>query len=121
MLIQIQNDGADIVATNYWDTDLAAHGFCYLTANAGVLRLLLPSAAVHLLPEMKTGRTVTIEQSITSSGNLDIVFEDGTDSPFALTIDRKQIDRFLTPGACQLTVWTQAGRVLTLQCNILHH
>jgi len=117
-LITVANNGPNIASTNYWQTEHAARGLCYLTANAGVLRLLVPDAAASMLAEMRTGRSVTIEPSISASGAVDIVFEDGTDTPFALTLDRRQSDRAITHGRCKFTVWTQSGKALDFDCKI---
>ena len=118
-MITIANNGPDIADTNYWASEHANVGLCYLSGNAGAWRLLVPEAAEGLLPEMRTGKRVTIEPSISAAGALDIVFEDGTDSPFAVTIDRKQVDRKVEPSTGALfTVWTQRGKQLTLKANI---
>jgi len=118
-LITVANNGPDIASTNYWQTEHAARGLCYLAANAGVLRLLVPDAAASLLAEMKTGRSVTIEPSISAHGAVDIVFEDGTDAPFALTLDRRQSDRAITVGKCKFAVWTSSGKMLEFDCKII--
>jgi len=117
-LISIGNAGTEIASTNYWHTAHAASGLCYLSANAGTWRLLVPAPTEHLLPEMRTGTHATIEPSLQARGCVDIVFEDGTPAPFALTLDLRQIDRTLTPGECTLAVWTQAGKQLVLACAV---
>lgn len=120
-VIQILNDGPRIASTNYWDSEHANTGLCYLSANAGTWRLLVPEAAEGLLAEMRTGRSATIEPSMHALGAAwDVVFDDGTDSPFSIAIDKRQVDRAMKPGACRLTVWTQgAGLVIDLPCRVL--
>ncbi len=118
-MIEIQNDGQNIVGTNYWEIAQAASGLCYLSGNAGALRLLVPSAAEDLISEMRTGTSVTIEPSLKLPDRCwDVVFEDGTPSPFFLAIDKQMVDRKMKPGACVLSVWTQAGKILELPCNV---
>lgn len=118
-MIEISNNGAEIASTNYWDTEHAHSGFCYLSGNAGTLRLLVPPEAEVMLAEMRTGRTVTIEASMHMPGQCwDVVFEDGTDSPFSVAIDKKQLDRKLEKGSCRLAVWTSRGKVLDLACVV---
>lgn len=118
-MIEISNDGAEILSTNYWTTDHAARGLCYLSGNAGAWRLLVPPAAGDYIAEMRTGKKATIEHSIKMPGKcLDIVFDDGSDSPFFLAIDKRQIDRKLEPGKCTLSVWTSAGKQLELPCEV---
>lgn len=118
-MITFGNDGAGITSTNYWDTEYAAAGLCYLNGNAGVLRLLVPEAAEGLLAEMRTGKQAAIERSIAHPEDAwDIVFEDGTESPFALTLDKRHADLAMPPGSCTLAVWTQRGKQFELKCEV---
>jgi hypothetical protein len=117
--VRIDNNGAEIVSTDYWLSEHARRGLLYLSGNAGVLRLLVPQAAHTMLAEMRTGKRVTIEKSISVHGHWDIVFEDGSSTPYAVTIDPRQIDRQLQPGRSRLAVWTESGRVLDLDCRIV--
>lgn len=120
MMISIGNNGQDVASTNYWETEHAFSGLCYLSANAGALRLLVPEAAESMLAEMRTGKSVTIEKSISDPKQcVDIVFEDGSEAPFAVALDRKQIDRVLTLGnKVPFTVWTQRGKQISLLATI---
>ncbi|MDX9788933.1 MAG: hypothetical protein RBT11_19320 [Desulfobacterales bacterium] len=43
-LIQISNDGPEILSTNYWETEHAKKGFLYMSINAGAFRLLPQSS-----------------------------------------------------------------------------
>lgn len=118
-MLTIQNDGAELRTTNYWDSEHASAGLCYLSGNAGTWRLLVPEAAEGLLAEMQTGTRATIEASLYAPKQcVDVVFEDGSDAPFSIAIDRRQIDRAMEPGQCLLAVWTARGKVLTLPCTI---
>ncbi len=118
--ILIGNNGPEIASTDYWTTEHALAGLCYLSGNAGALRLLVPKAAEGMLAEMRTGVSVTVKKSIPESDRcVDVVFEDGTDSPFALTLDRKLLDRSLTLGKrVPFTVWTEQGKELSLFASI---
>ena len=116
--MRIENDGPAIRSTTYWQTEHARAGLCYLSGNAGAWRLLLPDAAAGMLAEMRTGQHATIEPSVQQPDSWDVVFEDGTDSPFAVAIDRRQVDRAMAPGRCRLTVWTPAGMALDLPCEV---
>ena len=118
----ISNDGQDIKTTNYFDSELALRGLLYLSGNAGALRLLVPYVREGYLAEMRTGTRVILEPAMRVPGDIDVVFDDGTDSPFFVGLDRfHQIDRI---GALQnqqgipFTVWTWAGKVLTFTCSI---
>lgn len=89
-MIYVGNDGPEISQTNYWQSEHAERGLLHLSPNAGVLRLLVPPNQEALLPEMRTGRRATIENSIQVPGNMDVVFEDNTSSPFCVSMHRQQ-------------------------------
>ena len=114
----IGNAGSEIVETNYWETERAAKGLCFVSGNAGVLRLLIPPLSEYFLVEISTGRSVTIEKSIAVRGNIDVVFEDGSPAPFFLSMSRRQFDRALKPGKSPIAVWTRLGKQLELSCSI---
>jgi hypothetical protein len=120
-MIEIANNGQAVASTNYWSTEHGRAGLCFLSTNAGALRLLVPRAAQAALTEMRTGTSVTIEPPVRAEtpGCVDIVFEDGTDAPFRLTIDRRQTDHALKSGrSMPFTVWTEDGLHLTLTALI---
>lgn len=117
-MIIIKNDGVNIIFTNYWDTEHGQSGLCYLSGNAGAWRLLVPQAAEVHLSEMRTGRWITIEKSIVEQAAWDIVFEDGTSSPFALTLSKGMTDRHMQARRCRMSVWTRNGKIMDLPCSI---
>lgn len=78
----------------------------------------MPEAAEGLLAEMRTGKRAYIEPSIRDPRCWDVVFDDGTDAPFSLTLDKRQTDRAMSAGCCPLTVWTARGKVMALQCEV---
>ena len=119
MLMIFGNAGQHLGDTNYWKSEHAKRGLCLVSANAGALRLLVPKAAEHFLPEMRTGASVTIEPSISSAGNIDLVFEDGTHSPFFLAISPSMFDRHLQEGRnIPFSVWTEDGMVMQIPCKV---
>lgn len=117
-MFTIANDGQDITSTNYWTTPHAARGLVYLSGNAGAWRLLVPPAAAAMLPEMRTGQRAIIEPSVSTPGCWDIVFDDGTATPFSIAIDKRQVDWAMQPGRAVLTVWVPAGKTLELPLEI---
>lgn len=118
-MIEIGNNGSEITYTNYWDSEHARCGFCYLSANAGVWRLLVPPEAETMLADIKTGTSVLIEPSTQEPGRCwDVVFDDGTDAPFMIVIDKRQLDRAMMPGLCRLTVWTRRGKEFSFACLV---
>lgn len=107
--VRIQNDGPRVVSTDYWQTEHAARGLVYVSGNAGVWRLLLPRAAHGCLPGIRTGKSVSIEPSLQEPARCwDVVFEDGSDSPFFIAVDSRQFDRAVEPGRnVRLTIYPE--------------
>lgn len=113
-MISIINNGQLISETNYWQTEHARRGFFFLSWNAGAARLLVPGAQRALIRE-----TAGTEYVIISRGNLqgrdalEIMFEDHSDSPYAIHMVAEQCDRlFPAEGdgvVFPLTLWTEAG------------
>jgi hypothetical protein len=117
--IGIANKGQDIGDTNYWGTEQALAGLCYVSMNAGAIRLLVPKPIEGYVEEMKTGKRVSIEKGYQDPRCVDIVFEDGTHSPFFVAIARQQMDCILAPRKrVPFSVWTEAGKQLQLLADI---
>lgn len=117
-MIIVRNKGEDIAETNYWSTEHAKNGLMYLSGNASVWRLLVPINVKDYISEMQTAHSVFIEQSLSHDGCWDIVFDDGTEEPFFVTLDKRQVDRAMEPGVMRLTVWTNGGKHLDLSCTV---
>ncbi|MBJ7543286.1 hypothetical protein [Rhodomicrobium udaipurense] len=96
-MMRIDNDGPEIVSTDYFETPNARAGALFLSVNAGVFRLLVPPRLEYALCEMKTGREAIISRGpwpeMGRDDALELMFEDGTDNPFALHFGVEQIDR----------------------------
>jgi hypothetical protein len=99
-MLRIVNEGQRLVETNYWQTENAKRGFMYLTTNAGCIRLLVPPSGEHLLSEMSR----KVREVVLTRGRLEkvddvteVMFEDGSASPFCMHIDPKQVDRRWVP------------------------
>lgn len=116
-MITIENDGPAIRATNYWASAHARRGYLFLSWNDGVARLLVPPAATSMLPDMETGRLVVISRGpwVEQAGRdaLELLFDDGTDSPFSCCLVAEQCDRMLPDDeigrAFEFHVWTRTG------------
>lgn len=117
-LISIGNVGPEIASTNYWESDQAQKGLMHVSPNAGVLRLLVPQKWESVLSDMRTGKKVTVENSIVRKGAVDVVFEDGTQSPFFVSLDRRQFSGIPKRGAWGFSVWTQEGKQIELTCQV---
>tara|TARA_R110002051_G_scaffold250392_7_gene309755 strand:+ start:594 stop:953 length:360 start_codon:yes stop_codon:yes gene_type:complete len=114
----IENKGEDLAKTNYWTSEHAKNGLMYLSGNAEVWRMLVPNIVKSYVTEMQTARSVLIEPSLANSACWDIVFEDGSDQPFVVTLDKRQVDRAMESGKMRLTVWTTAGKHLDFPCIV---
>ncbi len=116
------NDGQLITSTSYWDSDRAKEGFLFLTYNAYAARVLVPDSQLQLLTEMRTGKHVIISAGPRAgkSGRdgVELMFEDHSDSPFAVHLDEVQVDGFFPDSANEwkfvVTVWTRSGLQMKL-------
>jgi hypothetical protein len=121
-LLTIRNDGQEIVETSYWDSAQCKSGYCYLSWNAGAGRLLLPDALAAALTDMRAASCVIVSRGRwREQGNrdaLELLFEDGTDSPYCVHLVAEQTDRLLPDtdqgGGFVIIVWTRDGAQLRL-------
>jgi hypothetical protein len=129
-LITIENDGAEITYTNYFNSDHAARGYVYLSINAGAFRLLIPDRMISEIAEWRTAREVIISRGpwpdMSKSDALEILFEDDSDNPYALHIASEQADRMPLdtdrdrkdqPPSWKFSAWTREGKTLELPCR----
>ena len=127
--LKIENNGPELVYTNYWITEHAKKGLVYLSANAGCFRLLVPESSGISISDMQNGaQYVILSRGLWAHqhGNLDaleILFEDHSDNPFAIHILRDQSDLLPTDtevdqlGQSQrwsIAVYTKNGKLLEL-------
>jgi hypothetical protein len=99
-MLKIQNDGPEIVATNFWSTSFNSIGAFYLTIGAGSARLLIPDAQRHNVPEMRRGVKYVVLNYLRSPDTwngkhevLEILFEDKSSAPFSIRIGMNQMER----------------------------
>ncbi len=116
-MLTIQNRGQAIASTNYWDSEHALAGYCYLTWNAGAARLLVPDSLKHALPEMRGAKYVIVSRGpwVDQGGRdaLELLFEDNSDNPYCVHLVAEQTDRLL-PEENQgsgfiVAIWTKGG------------
>jgi hypothetical protein len=115
-MIEIKNRGADLIGTNYWDTPNARAGYVFASWNAGALRLLIPDALLDQVPEMRTGRAALVTHGkLDGRDAIEVMFDDGTESPYALHIVVEQCDRVLPKSDAGkrvvVTAWSRAGKL----------
>jgi hypothetical protein len=131
-ILRIENDGADISTTNYWQTTLVRAGKFYLSLNAGAFRLLVPPQHQHCVQDMRTASMVVVSRGpLTLQGQklpdaVELLFDDGTEEPFSLHLSPGQIDHMPldtdSARAWVCTVWTHrvgqiASKALELPCH----
>lgn len=112
-LIRIENEGENILATNYFDLPSAQLGFFLLVRDAHVDRLLVPESQRHYIGEMKTGRHCVITSGIyRGHESIEIMFDDQSSSPFALylSLDQSCGSARRRRGPSKLSVWTRDGK-----------
>ncbi len=123
-MITIQNDGPELVETNYWESEYARNGYVYLTINAGCFRLLVPDGKGIPVEDLKTGQVVLVTRGpwpeMGRHDALELLFEDYSDNPFCLHIVPEQVDRMPLdsdrdrpgqPPKWTFAVYTRGGKV----------
>lgn len=123
-MLSIENDGPDIVSSNFWDTEYARDGYYFLSFNAGAARLLMPRQHRSALRDMRTAGEVIISRgpwpAHLREDAIELMFEDGSTAPFALHFGLEQVDRVLPADdegrQLVFTVWAWArGPVKALE------
>lgn len=117
-VIQIENDGPLLKSTNYWQTDNAAAGLFFLSTNAGCVRLLVPPRKRPEIADMtRNVREIVLTRGMFEgvADTVEIMFEDGSETPFCIHIDPKQVDRLWLPAdqakRWRFAIWTEQGKV----------
>jgi len=108
-MYEFTNTGAILQLTNYFDSDAAERGECYLTWNDGVGRLLVPSAIQDdLMREIRATQKVEIKYT---DGGLQLFFVDENPNlPYMLQIAKEQTDRYdITKGKTKIAVYVPFG------------
>lgn len=116
MILQISNAGPLITASNFWELPIEKNGGCYLSLNARAFRLLLPRSLESEIPDMATGKiaVVSVPRNPCQYA-MEIMLDDGTDSPWFIDLSANQIDHFPARedngrDDLEFTVWTQPRR-----------
>ncbi|TDR46781.1 hypothetical protein DFR29_103317 [Tahibacter aquaticus] len=119
-MFTIMSNGPHDLSTNFWDSDIARGGFVFLSWNHGIARLLVPDTKAHTVNEMLTARHVVVSAATTVQGleAIEILFEDGSDSPFVILCSAQQCDRRIAddPTPTSMTIWTRNGPAAMLPC-----
>lgn len=99
MTLTIENDGPEIVASNFWDSEMARHGYFFLSVNGGAARLLIPDSRISEVAEMETGKFVILSRGLwmKKANALELLFDDGTEEPYSIHLGPEQLDRLIPP------------------------
>lgn len=117
-MITITNDEHPqlIKSTNFWTTDYAKQGFCFLSWNAGAGRLLMPESTKNFLKEMRAANHVVVSRGFwpeAGEDGIELLFEDYSSEPFCLHLTGRQTDRKLPAsdqgGPFRFFVWAKDG------------
>lgn len=95
-MIITENNGPLLKASNYWDSQMARRGQCFVSINKGTFRLLLPDSLKSIEADIRTGKYVAITLGMhrhTGWMMYEIMFDDGSDSPYSLWINPEQFER----------------------------
>jgi len=99
-LLSVINNHETIIKTNYWESEYASAGYVYLSINAGGYRLLIPPALQPAVREMAASTACVISRGPWPAQDradaMELLFEDGSDSPYCLHIVPQQLDRLPT-------------------------
>lgn len=112
--IYVGNAGTEIAATNYFDSEHARNGFFYISWNASTARILVPDCCRSEIYEMCTGRICVISRGkFRGADALELMFDDDSDSPFAIHIGMQNVDREVRNDNAEFKVaaWTRQGKV----------
>jgi hypothetical protein len=118
VLLAIRNHGPLIRATNYWDLPPRPGEALFVSVNAGAFRVLLRPDSEVLLDSMWTAQECIVSRGPWPAAGrpdaFEVLFDDATDSPFALHLQRESFDRIpADDDAAQewiLSVWTRPRR-----------
>lgn len=96
-LLCIENNGGDIHATNYWQSDYAKEGYLLLTYNAREFRLLLPPALYRVIPDMRKGAKAFVVSVLHPKNRehgkaaAEFLVEDASNTPFTIHLASPQL------------------------------
>lgn len=122
-MLQIQNKHKLISQHNYYDTEYAKNGYCYLSFNAACFRLLVAPSLLTALPDMRSAKKVLVGygDSLQHQRNMiRVLFEDYSDSPYLIDLSREQCD-ILLKNDCEkrleFAVYVPSGLAFTKPCE----
>ncbi len=95
-MIVTKNHGPLIVSSTYWGSEMEQAGKLYVSVNAGAVRVLVPAKRRALIAECRGSKYVVLSRGPWPAAGLadaaEILFEDGTDTPYALHLSPESFD-----------------------------
>jgi hypothetical protein len=95
-LITVENDGAVILRSNYWTSDLAEAGKVFVSVNAGAIRVLLPRDRWGDLYAMRSSNYCVLSRGPWPAEGkpeaIEIMWDDKSDAPYCLTLSPESFD-----------------------------
>ena len=99
-MIETRNHGQLILASSYWGSEHELAGKLFVSVNAGAVRVLIPRALRGIIEECRASRYAILSRGpwpeMSLPDAVEILFEDGSQSPYALTFAPESFD--LLPG-----------------------
>jgi len=96
-MLVIENDGQNIVSSNFWDTELNDAGKLFVSVNAGAIRVLVAGTKEAAIQDMETAKYCIVSRGpwpeVGVHDAIELMWDDESDCPFAVQ---------LTPASCDL-------------------
>jgi hypothetical protein len=96
MDLVIENNGPEILSSNFWDSETASF---FLSVNAGAARLLIPDSRIDEIQKM-TGKLVILSRGPcwpqADKDAIEIMFDDGSKTPYSIQLMEEQTDHLIT-------------------------
>ena len=93
------NDGPLLLASNYWQSEMAAAGKLYVSINTGCFRLLVPQSQHTAISDMRPKAKHFVvsmlprDKWVDAEYCLEWMVEDGSDTPWACHLSPGAVDR----------------------------
>ena len=100
MDLLIENNGPEILSSNFWDSETSNF---FLSVNAGAARLLIPDSRIDEIGKMVTGKLVILSRGPcwpqADKDAIEILFDDGSKTPYSTQLMAEQIDNLIPASA----------------------
>ena len=96
--IETANHGPLILSSTYWGSAIEELGKLWISTNAGAIRVLVPRSMRRVIEDMRAAKYVICSRGPwpeqRRADAMELLFEDGTDSPFSLHVGPESVDLF---------------------------